>query len=151
MQEQLSDIIHAGLAVIKSDVLPVREVIVYQFEQLFMNLIANALKFIGPERAPVIQIRSGEVPGAAIPLDGADAARRYQYISFADNGIGFEPQYKDRIFQVFQRLHARSAYEGTGIGLAICKKIVENHKGLIDAVGKPGIGSTFIIYLPIES
>lgn len=151
VQEQLSDIIHAENAVIKSDVLPVREVIVYQFEQLFMNLIANALKFIGPERAPVIEIRSGEVPGAAIPLAGVDVTRHYQYISFADNGIGFEPQYKDRIFQVFQRLHNRSAYEGTGIGLAICKKIVENHKGLIDAVGKPGVGSTFIIYLPIES
>ncbi|SEJ12731.1 hypothetical protein SAMN05216327_106220 [Dyadobacter sp. SG02] len=151
VKDQLSDIIQSENAVIKSDVLPVREVIVYQFEQLFMNLIANALKFIGPEREPVIEIRSGEVPGAAIPLAEADAARHYQYISFADNGIGFDPQYKDRIFQVFQRLHNRSAYEGTGIGLAICKKIVENHKGLIDAVGKPGIGSTFIIYLPVES
>ena len=151
VKEQLGDVIQAENAVVKSDTLPVREVIVYQFEQLFMNLIANALKFIGPERAPVIEIRSGEVPGAAIPLAGADAAGHYQYISFADNGIGFDPQYKDRIFQVFQRLHNRSAYEGTGIGLAICKKIVENHKGLIDAIGKPGIGSTFIIYLPVES
>ncbi|SDE05050.1 hypothetical protein SAMN04487996_103204 [Dyadobacter soli] len=151
VKDQLSDIIQAENAVIKSDALPVREVIVYQFEQLFMNLIANALKFIGPNGAPVVEIRSGEVAGAAIPLPGADATRHYQYISFTDNGIGFDPQYKDRIFQVFQRLHNRSAYEGTGIGLAICKKIVENHKGLIDAVGKPGIGSTFIIYLPVES
>ncbi|MGG7661603.1 PAS domain-containing sensor histidine kinase [Dyadobacter sp. BHUBP1] len=151
VKDQLGDLIQAENAVITSDALPVREVIVYQFEQLFMNLIANALKFIGPGRTPVIEIRSGEVPGAAIPLAGADAGRLYQYISFADNGIGFDPQYKDRIFQVFQRLHSRSAYEGTGIGLAICKKIVENHKGLIDAIGKPGIGSTFIIYLPIES
>ncbi len=151
VKDQLADIIQIENAVIKSDVLPVREVIAYQFEQLFMNLIANALKFIGPGRTPVIEIRSGEVPGAAIPLAEADATRLYQYISFADNGIGFDPQYKDRIFQVFQRLHNRSAYEGTGIGLAICKKIVENHKGLIDAVGKPGVGSTFIIYLPVES
>jgi PAS domain S-box-containing protein len=151
VKEQLSDVIQAENAVIINDELPVRDVIVYQFEQLFMNLIANALKFIGPDRSPVIEIRSGEVPGAAIPLAGADAARRYQYISFADNGIGFDPQYKERIFQVFQRLHNRSAYEGTGIGLAICKKIVENHKGLIDAVGRPGIGSTFIIYLPFEA
>ncbi len=151
VKDQLSDIIQAENAVIQSDVLPVREVIVYQFEQLFTNLIANALKFIGPDRAPVIEIRSGKVPGAAIPIAGADPSQHYQYISFADNGIGFDPQYKDRIFQVFQRLHNRSAYEGTGIGLAICKKIVENHKGLIDAVGKPGIGSTFIIYLPVES
>ncbi|MGX5853175.1 PAS domain-containing sensor histidine kinase [Dyadobacter jiangsuensis] len=151
VKEQLGDVIQAGNAVIKSDVLPVREVITYQFEQLFMNLITNALKFTGPDRTPVIEIRSGEVPGAAIPLAEADATRLYQYISFTDNGIGFDPQYKDRIFQVFQRLHNRSAYEGTGIGLAICKKIVENHKGLIDAVGKPGVGATFIIYLPVGS
>ncbi len=151
VKEQLGDIILAENAVIQSDMLPVRDVIVYQFEQLFMNLIANSLKFIGTDRAPVIEIRSGEVPGAAIPMAEADSARHYQYISFTDNGIGFDPQYKDRIFQVFQRLHNRSAYEGTGIGLAICKKIVENHKGLIDAVGRPGIGSTFIIYLPVES
>lgn len=150
VKEQLSDVIQAENAIMTSDELPVRNVIIYQFEQLFMNLIANALKFIGRDRSPVIEIRSGEVSGAAIPLAGAEATRRYQYISFADNGIGFDPQYKDRIFQVFQRLHNRSAYEGTGIGLAICKKIVENHKGLIDAVGKPGIGSTFIIYLPFE-
>ena len=151
VKEQLVDVIQAGNAVIKSDVLPVREVIAYQFEQLFMNLITNALKFVGPDSTPVIEIRSGEVPGAAIPLAEADANRLYQYISFTDNGIGFDPQYKDRIFQVFQRLHNRSAYEGTGIGLAICKKIVENHKGLIDAVGKPGVGATFIIYLPVGS
>lgn len=151
VKDQLGDIIQAENAVIKSNTLPVCEVIVYQFEQLFMNLIANALKFIGPGKAPVIEIRSGEVSGAAILLAEADATKQYQYISFADNGIGFDPQYKERIFQVFQRLHNRSAYEGTGIGLAICKKIVENHKGLIDAIGKPGIGSTFIIYLPEES
>ncbi|WP_353718138.1 PAS domain S-box protein [Dyadobacter sp. 676] len=150
VKEQLSDVIQAENAVITSDVLPVRDVIVYQFEQLFMNLIANALKFVGADRAPVIEIRTGEVDGAAIPLAGATPGRQYRYISFTDNGIGFDPQYKDRIFQVFQRLHNRSTYEGTGIGLAICKKIVENHKGLIDAVGKPGIGSTFIVYLPVE-
>ncbi|MCF0070634.1 PAS domain S-box protein [Dyadobacter sp. CY261] len=150
VKEQLSDIIQSENAVITSNVLPVRDVIVYQFEQLFMNLIANALKFVSPNRAPMIDVRAGEVEGAAIPLAEVDPTRKYQYISFADNGIGFDPQYKDRIFQVFQRLHNRSAYEGTGIGLAICKKIVENHRGLIDAVGKPGFGSTFIVYLPIE-
>lgn len=149
VKDQLIEVIQAGNAVISSDPLPVRDVIVYQFEQLFMNLIANALKFVSPGRAPIVNIRAGEVPGAAIPLAEADPARLYQYISFTDNGIGFDPQYKDRIFQVFQRLHNRSSYEGTGIGLAICKKIVENHKGMIDAVSKPGAGSTFIIYLPL--
>ncbi|WP_157504548.1 PAS domain S-box protein [Dyadobacter beijingensis] len=150
VKDQLSDVIQAENATITSDELPVRYVIAYQFEQLFMNLVANALKFVSPGRAPMIEIRSGEVEGAAIALAEADPTTNYQYISFSDNGIGFDPQFKDRIFQVFQRLHNRSAYEGTGIGLAICKKIVENHKGLIDAVGKPGAGSTFIIYLPAE-
>lgn len=151
VREQLSDVIQAENAVITSDDLPVRNVIVYQFEQLFTNLITNALKFVSPGRAPIIEVHAGEVAGAAIPLPEAQRGQQYQYIAFADNGIGFDPQYKDRIFQVFQRLHNRSAYEGTGIGLAICKKIVENHKGLIDAVGKPGVGSTFIIYLPMEA
>lgn len=150
VKDQLSDVIHAQQARIISDELPVRDVISYQFEQLFMNLITNALKFVSPGRPSVIEIRSGKVSGAAMALADADPVRTYQFISFSDNGIGFEPQYKDRIFQVFQRLHNRSAYEGTGIGLAICKKIVENHKGLIDAIGKPGVGATFIIYLPAE-
>lgn len=151
VREQLSDVILAKNAVINSDKLPVRPVIVYQFEQLFMNLITNALKFVSPGRAALIEVRSGEVAGAAIPLPEAEPGRLYQYIAFADNGIGFDPQYKHRIFQLFQRLHNRTTYEGTGIGLAICKKIVENHKGLIDAVGKPDVGSTFIIYLPVEA
>jgi PAS domain S-box-containing protein len=148
VKDQLGDIILSKNAVVVSDVLPVRAVIVYQFEQLFMNLIANALKFTQPGHTPKIEIRTGEMRGGDIPLAEADPALTYRFISFSDNGIGFEPYFKDRIFQVFQRLHSRSAYEGTGIGLAICKKIVENHNGLIDAIGTPGLGSTFIVYLP---
>ena len=72
----------------------------------------------------------------------------YWKITFSDNGIGFEQQYADRIFELFQRLHSRFEYEGTGIGLAICKKIVQNHKGFIYADGKPGLGASFVIYLP---
>ncbi|MCF0040177.1 PAS domain-containing sensor histidine kinase [Dyadobacter fanqingshengii] len=148
--EQLGDMILQTDARIVSDDLPVWNIIEYQFEQLFTNLIANAIKFTKPGTSPVITIRSGVIPGELIPQQDAEAYLTYQYLSFSDNGIGFDPQFKDRIFQVFQRLHNRSAYEGTGIGLAICKKIVENHKGLIDAIGKPGIGSTFIVYLPCE-
>ncbi|MCF0060151.1 PAS domain-containing protein [Dyadobacter chenwenxiniae] len=149
VREQLGDMILQTNARIVSDELPVWNIIEYQFEQLFTNLIANAIKFTKADTTPVITIRSGLISGELISLNGADAHLTYQYLSFSDNGIGFDPQFKDRIFQVFQRLHNRSAYEGTGIGLAICKKIVENHKGLIDAIGKPGIGSTFIIYLPV--
>jgi PAS domain S-box-containing protein len=150
VKDQLSDLIQQKNALIFSEDLPVINVIVYQFEQLFMNLIANSLKFTKPGIQPVIHIRTGLVAGQLIPLIEADQHITYQFVSFSDNGIGFESHFKDRIFQVFQRLHNRSTYEGTGIGLAICKKIVENHKGMIDAVGKPGIGATFIIYLPVD-
>jgi PAS domain S-box-containing protein len=149
VKEQLSDVIQQRNAMITSDHLPTRNVIVYQFEQLFTNLIANAIKFTKPDIQPVIAIRTGTISGDMIAMPDADTKATYQYISFSDNGIGFEPQFKDRIFQVFQRLHNRSAYEGTGIGLAICKKIVDNHKGMIDAIGKPGNGATFVIYLPV--
>jgi PAS domain S-box-containing protein len=149
VKEQLSDMIQQQQAMITSEVLPTRHVIVFQFEQLFTNLIANAIKFVNPGTKPEINIRTGQIPGELLSLPGADPSLQYQYISFSDNGIGFDPQFKDRIFQVFQRLHSRSAYEGTGIGLAICKKIIDNHNGLIDAIGKPGTGATFILYLPV--
>lgn len=148
VKEQLGDLIVQKNASVICDVLPVRNVIVYQFEQLFMNLITNALKFTKAGTPPIIEVRTGRIAGALIPFE-TDPQIEYEFISVSDNGIGFDPQFKDRIFQVFQRLHSRSAYEGTGIGLAICKKIVDNHSGMIDAVGEPGIGATFIIYLPV--
>lgn len=74
----------------------------------------------------------------------------YHKITVADKGIGFEAQYADRIFEVFQRLHNKDEFEGTGIGLAICRKIIQNHKGYIAAYGKPGLGALFVIYLPVE-
>jgi PAS domain S-box-containing protein len=147
VKDQLSDVIHQKKAAIISEILPFRNVIIYQFEQLFTNLITNSLKFVAPDRDPVIHITTGRIAGELIALSGADQEEIYRYISFSDNGIGFDPQYKDRIFQVFQRLHNRNAYEGTGIGLAICKKIVDNHRGLIDAASEPGNGATFTIYL----
>jgi signal transduction histidine kinase len=75
---------------------------------------------------------------------------KYCKITFTDNGIGFEQQYADKIFELFQRLHTRFNYEGTGIGLAICKKIVQNHRGFIQATGQPAIGASFDIILPIN-
>jgi two-component system, chemotaxis family, sensor kinase Cph1 len=107
-----------------------------QICQLFQNLIANALKFHG-EKQPHIKIYS----------------RRTDHdcrIFIEDNGIGFDEKYLDRIFAPFQRLHGKSAYEGTGMGLAICRKIVERHGGSITAKSKPGEGSTFIVTLPLE-
>jgi PAS domain S-box-containing protein len=106
-----------------------------QMRQLFQNLIGNALKFHRPDEPPVVTVR-----GRALAA-GCE-------ITVEDNGIGFEPEYRERIFQLFQRLHGRSEYDGTGIGLAVCKKIVERHGGSITATGAPGRGATFTITLP---
>jgi PAS domain S-box-containing protein len=115
-----------------------------QMRQLFMNLIGNALKFHKPDEPPVVKVRGRALAGGGD--DSAPAAGCE--ITVEDNGIGFEPEYRDRIFQLFQRLHGRSEYEGTGIGLAVCKKIVERHGGSITATCAPGRGATFTITLP---
>jgi PAS domain S-box-containing protein len=107
-----------------------------QMRQLFQNLIGNALKFHKPGEKPMVQVRS---------LSNTDSGCQ---IVVEDNGIGFDEQYRERIFAPFQRLHGRSEYEGTGMGLAICKKIVERHGGSITAKSTPGKGSTFLIMLP---
>jgi signal transduction histidine kinase len=108
-----------------------------QMEQLFLNLIGNALKFHKADSPPVVKI------SARIQDDC------YCEIRVEDNGIGFDPKYQDRIFNIFERLHAPSKYQGTGIGLAICKKIAERHGGTIAAMSTPGVGSTFIVRLPL--
>ena len=119
--------------------LPTIEADAMQMRQLLQNLIGNALKFHPPEAPPRVQIRSQTLPQAG-------ACR----ITVTDAGIGFDEKYLDRIFQVFQRLHTRGAYEGTGIGLAICRKIVTHHNGEITAQSKPGEGATFIVTLPLK-
>ncbi|HUR53080.1 MAG TPA: PAS domain S-box protein, partial [Gemmataceae bacterium] len=111
-----------------------------QIRQLFQNLILNALKFHKPGVAPVVLVR-----GEVLPGDAGECR-----LTVEDNGIGFEEKYRDRIFQVFQRLHGRDEYEGTGVGLAICQKIVERHGGTIAAQGRPGEGATFVITLPVR-
>jgi signal transduction histidine kinase len=108
---------------------------------LFQNLISNGLKFHRDGVPPVVKISSRKLNSG--PRNSAVCE-----ISITDNGIGFEHADSERMFEVFQRLHSRSEYEGTGIGLAICKKIVERHGGTITAQGKPGEGATFIIRLP---
>jgi hypothetical protein len=118
----------SGAAVTKSD-LPTVHVDPMQFGQLVQNLIGNAIKYRGP-RPPEVRINAEE---------GGDEVR----FSVKDNGIGIEEQYFDRIFVIFQRLHTREEYPGTGIGLAVCKRIVERHGGRIWVRSKPGEGSTF--------
>jgi len=120
-----------------------------QMRQLFQNLIGNALKFRRPDEPPLVRVsgrfvhRRGERPAGSRPED--ETVR----ILVEDNGIGFDNGDAERIFGVFQRLHPREAYEGTGMGLAICRRIVERHGGTITARGKPGVGSTFEVLLPV--
>ena len=134
-------------AVIENTVLPAIPGVPLQLQQLFSNLIGNALKFSSDK--PGIQVTSRAVNGMELAdLFQADPAKQYVELLFKDNGIGFENRYKDQIFTIFQRLHGWQQYSGTGIGLALCKKIVENHQGFITAESQPGKGATFKVYLP---
>jgi signal transduction histidine kinase len=116
--------------------------------QLLQNLIGNALKFHRNDIAPEIRITGKLLNG--VNGTGVSKARGLYELTVEDNGIGFEEQYAERIFKIFQRLHSREAYEGTGIGLAVCRKIVERHGGEITATSSPGLGATFKIRIPAE-
>ncbi len=145
LSEVLNDletlIVRTG-ACIQYDRLPTIEADPTQIRQLFQNLIGNALKFHPADSPPHVRILTEE---ETLLSEGSQACR----IGVQDNGIGFDQQYADRIFGVFQRLHGRDEYEGTGIGLSICKKVVERHGGTISAIGRPDKGATFWITLPI--
>ncbi|RUT71352.1 hybrid sensor histidine kinase/response regulator [Flavobacterium cupreum] len=152
LQEVLSDfdyLIERKNAVIETSELPVIDSIPSQLRQVFQNLIGNALKFSGNVETPVIKITSEliktkDFDGEVSP-DG-----KYCRIIVADNGIGFDEIYLDRIFIIFQSLNDRQTYEGTGIGLAIAKKIIEKHNGLITAKSQSGKGASFIMVLPLK-
>ncbi len=122
-----------------------------QLEQLFQNLLSNALKFTPAETIPHIELTCdcrdrSELPSDVRPNGNAD---RFCQINVSDQGVGFDIKYLDRIFQVFQRLHGKDQFSGTGVGLAICQQVVENHGGAITATSTPGQGSTFSVYLPV--
>ena len=136
-------------AKIISDDMPKIKGIPLQLNQLFSNLIGNALKF--SVEAPEIRIRSRVLNYEQVPHNTQlSSGSRYLELIFSDNGIGFDQKYAAQIFTIFQRLNDKSAFSGTGIGLALCKKIVENHHGHITAKSAPGQGASFQIYLPIE-
>jgi signal transduction histidine kinase len=109
-------------------------------QQLLQNLISNAVKYSKDDVPPEIRITSDQ---------SQRHGRLYHSIKISDNGIGFEPEYADKIFQMFTRLHGNAEYSGTGVGLSIVKKVVENHDGLIEVESNPGEGSTFKVYLPV--
>ena len=144
----LSDLqirIEETAATIEAGDLPTIEADAMQMRQLFQNLIGNALKFRRKDVAPVVKINAEITWQHCLPIEGPAVV-----ISISDNGIGFDQQFKDQIFVIFQRLHSRTEYEGTGIGLATCRKIVERHVGHIDATGRPGEGSAFVITIPVS-
>lgn len=114
-----------------------------QIYQLFQNMIGNALKFRKPDVAPVVHIEGQLLENSVL------GGKAFQ-ITVTDNGIGFDEKYLDRIFTIFQRLHGRHEYEGTGIGLAVCRKIVDRHGGIISATSEPGKGARFIVTLPFK-
>lgn len=116
---------------------------------LFSNLIDNSLKYCQKGKAPVIRIRS-EISPNGDPSNGKETEGKYCRIYIEDNGIGFDQKYAGQLFDMFRRLHSTAEYEGTGIGLALCKRIVEKHKGFISARGRPGEGAVFIVSLPLK-
>lgn len=136
-------------AVIESKSLPVIEGIPIQITQLFSNLISNSLKFAGKVKRPEINIDFIEMTEGEVRRHKMlNPTGTYYKISFRDNGIGFSQENAAQIFHIFQRLHARNEYQGTGIGLAICKKIAQTHNGEIYAESTPGEGATFHVILP---
>ncbi len=148
ISEELSEDLQVYQAMIETGKLGQVTIIPFQFRQLLHNLIGNALKFSRPEKLPHIYITSESGTGSSLGVSQLDPAARYSHIRFSDNGIGFPPEFADKIFEVFQRLHTREKYSGTGIGLSIVRKIVENHDGFITATGEPNKGATFDIYIP---
>jgi PAS domain S-box-containing protein len=119
-----------------------------QLAQLFQNLLANALKFTPADISPEIEVTGYTKYGHELPVAGTRANQLYSVIEIKDNGIGFEEEDSEKIFDIFHRLHSRAEYSGTGIGLAICKKIAENHSGFILASSAPGNGAVFKLILP---
>lgn len=152
-REVLSDLeirIQHTNAKIEVDALPKIEADPLQMRQLLQNLVGNALKFHPDDARPVVKIGAKILQPGDTDVNGNKIARETLELCVKDNGIGFDEKYLDKIFAVFQRLHGRGVYEGTGIGLAICRKIAERHGGAITARSKPGEGATFFVMLPIR-
>ena len=136
---------------VEIEALPTIEADPMQMRQLLQNLISNSLKYYRRGVPPVVRIYSQELDARSPEsMDESALARQLCQILVVDNGIGFDEKYLDRIFTVFQRLHKRGEYEGTGVGLAICRKIVNRHSGTITARSSPGQGATFVVTLPVR-
>jgi len=150
VQNDLELVITEKEPTLRIDCLPVIRGIPQQMHQLFYNLMNNALKFTRPAEHPTLSVSCRRLePGQAPQRLSLDPTRAYYEIAVRDNGIGFDPEKADKIFLMFQRLHSKTAYSGTGIGLALARKVVTNHGGTIWADSRPGEGSTFYVLLPV--
>lgn len=147
---ELGEQIEEAEATIDSTLLPTLVVIPFQIQQLFINLISNSLKYSKENIKTIISIHLEKINSSDYSDLIKDKNKYYYKISIQDNGLGFKEEYKEVIFTLFYRLHNNSDYPGTGIGLAICKKIIENHKGYISADSTYGEGATFNIFLPLN-
>ncbi|MEJ1224004.1 PAS domain-containing sensor histidine kinase [Sediminicola sp. 1XM1-17] len=148
VKEDLKEELQQNNATIELDEICEVKIIPFQFRQLIFNLLSNTLKFKHPKKSPIITIQCKLGKGSEFNLEKLSEEMEYCHIQIKDNGIGFEQEYSEKIFEVFQRLHGKDQYNGTGIGLAIVKKIVENHNGYITAKGELNEGATFNIYIP---
>lgn len=149
VKKDFEELILYKKAVIEVSNLGELNIIRFQFRQLIENLIDNSLKFSKPRIPPHIKIKSKIVQGVKLKNEKLSPEIDYCHITYTDNGIGFDPKYNERIFEILQRLHSNEKYNGTGIGLATCKRIVENHNGIITATGKLNKGARFDIYIPM--
>jgi signal transduction histidine kinase/CHASE3 domain sensor protein len=148
--EELAETHDISNVTFKYDSLPVIPAIPYQLQQLFINLFSNSIKFAKPDIKTEITIKYQYTKKRVFSPDDLPISKLFHQISIIDNGIGFEMEYAHKLFNLLFRLHDKSTYPGSGIGLAICKKIVDNHDGIIEATSEPGQGSTFDVYLPVE-
>ena len=149
IRKDLHDLIEEKNAAIEVSLIPDLPVIPLQFKQMLINIISNSLKYAKEDFPPLIKISAttmkGEKTGQKLAVPGME----YCKLTITDNGIGFEPQYKEKIFGLFQRLHGRNEYSGAGLGLAICRKIAKNHNGFIIAESEPGKGTSIHIFIPL--
>lgn len=145
--DDLEEVIKSRGALINADPLPDIEADATQMRQLLQNLVGNAIKFVDAQQTPAIRVTSRILPARV--LDEATIATEALELQVIDNGIGFDEEYLERIFKPFQRLHSRTQYSGTGIGLAVCQRIVERHGGILSARSERGKGSVFTVNLPL--
>ncbi|MEO8533899.1 MAG: PAS domain S-box protein [Flavobacterium sp.] len=148
VKSDFSERIEETNAIINFDPLGEATVMPFQLRQLLHNLIGNSLKFSKKGETPYIEIKAERIPGSKLKVEVDYPEKTYYCLKISDNGIGFDSEYNERIFEVFQRLNTETEFSGTGIGLAIVKKIVENHRGIITAHSEKSKGATFEVYLP---